>query len=77
MAPARMLQFVDRHIADCEECRQDPDLGREMEKIREVLLPETKIPKSKRELQSATPEISPEGDVNGNTTQSAEELKSA
>ena len=26
MAPARMMQFVDQHIKECEVCREDPDL---------------------------------------------------
>ena len=66
MAPARMLQFTDKHIKDCEVCLQDPDLMEEIEKIRELILPESKIPKLKREKDAnATPEISPDADENG------------
>ncbi|MCI5133252.1 MAG: hypothetical protein D3904_17500, partial [Candidatus Electrothrix sp. EH2] len=48
MAPARMMQFIDQHIKDCEICQQDPDLSREVEKIREHVLPESKLPRAFR-----------------------------
>ena len=65
MAPARMMQFADKHILNCEACQQDHDLAEEIEKIRDYVLPEWKIPKSERdEEDEATPEISPDdGDV--------------
>jgi len=60
MAPARMMQFIDDHIKECEVCREDPDLHQEIEKIREFILPESKIPKAYRAQNKAlTPEISP------------------
>jgi len=59
MAPARMMQFADKHIIHCDACQQDPDLAEEIEKIRDYVLPEWKIPKSERdEEDEATPEIS-------------------
>ncbi|MFP7754024.1 hypothetical protein ACLG6S_05095 [Thermodesulfobacteriota bacterium B35] len=62
MAPVRMMQFVDKHISNCEICRQDPDLPGEIEKIREFVVPESKIPKAVRaQEEKTTPEISPEG----------------
>lgn len=61
MAPARMMQYADKHIKDCETCQQDPELAEEIEKIRDFVLPESKIPKSKREEEDeATPDISPD-----------------
>ena len=61
MAPARMMQYTDQHIVNCETCQQDPELAEEIEKIRDFVLPESKIPKSKREEEAeATPEISPD-----------------
>ena len=60
MAPARMMQFIDQHIKECDICREDPDLQQEIEKIREFILPESKIPKAYRSRAEApTPEISP------------------
>jgi hypothetical protein len=60
MAPARMMQFVDQHVNDCELCQQDPDLHQEIEKIREFVLPDSKLPKAFRAPNKAlTPDISP------------------
>ncbi len=63
MAPARMMQFVDKHVKECDICRFDPDLQHEIEKIREFVVPESKIPKAVRVQQEAPAmEISPEED---------------
>jgi len=61
MAPARMMQFIDQHIKECEICREDSDLPEEIEKIRAFVLPESKIPKAYRaQKKTPTPEISPD-----------------
>jgi len=65
MAPARMMQFADKHIMNCDACQQDSELAEEIEKIRDYVLPEWKIPKSERdEEDEATPEISPDDEEN-------------
>ena len=48
MAPARMIQFIKNHVATCEICLADPDIQEEIEKITEIILPESKIPKAVR-----------------------------
>jgi len=72
MAPARMMQFVDQHIKECAICQGDPDLPQEVEKIREHVLPESKLPRSFRAPNKAlTPEISPSfGDDEGGDNES-------
>lgn len=61
MAPARMMQFVDQHVKGCRICQADLLLPDEVEKIREFVLPESKIPKAVRSPDdSSTPEISPD-----------------
>jgi hypothetical protein len=61
MAPARMMQFVDQHVKGCRVCQADLLLPDEVEKIREFVLPESKIPKAVRSPDDAsTPEISPD-----------------
>jgi hypothetical protein len=60
MAPARMMQFLDQHVKGCPTCKADLLLPDEVEKIREFVLPESKIPKSVRSSDESTPEISPE-----------------
>jgi hypothetical protein len=47
MAPARMVAFMEKHISQCEECMADPDVRQEVEKIREIVLPPSKVPKPK------------------------------
>ena len=47
MAPARMVAFMEKHIAQCEVCLADQDVKQEAEKIREIVLPPSKVPKPK------------------------------
>lgn len=51
MAPARMIQFIKNHVATCEICQNDEDLAEEIEKITELILPDSKIPKAVRMQQ--------------------------
>ncbi|THB77010.1 MAG: hypothetical protein D6B25_08180 [Desulfobulbaceae bacterium] len=51
MAPARMVQFIKQHVAGCPVCQEDPDIQEEIEKITEIILPESKIPKAVRMKQ--------------------------
>lgn len=63
MAPARMMQFIEQHIKGCKVCQADLLLPDEVEKIREFILPESKIPKAVRSADdSSTPDISPDED---------------
>ena len=73
MAPARMMQFIDQHIKECPICQGDPDLPQEVEKIREHVLPESKLPRAFRTPgKTLTPEISPsaDGEKNGHGSES-------
>ena len=47
MAPARMVDFMEKHISQCEDCLADPDVKQEADKIREIVLPPSKVPKPK------------------------------
>ena len=47
MAPARMVAFMEKHISLCEECLADPAVKQEADKIREIVLPPSKVPKPK------------------------------
>ncbi|MCI5147420.1 MAG: hypothetical protein D3923_18295 [Candidatus Electrothrix sp. AR3] len=60
MAPARMMQFVDDHVKECNVCRDDHELIYEIDKIREYVLPDSKLPRAFRSPQSTlTPDIFP------------------
>ncbi len=37
LAPARMMELIDRHVKQCVVCQTDPDLPEEIEKIREFI----------------------------------------
>ena len=75
MAPARMMQFIDDHIKECKVCREDLDLHQEIEKIREFVLPKSKIPKAFRaQNKTATPEISPVEETEAETDQPSEDM---
>ena len=62
MAPARMVAFMEKHILQCEECLADPDVKQEVEKIREIVLPPSKVPKPKA-VRVAKEEVAGEEDV--------------
>ena len=51
MAPARMISFIEQHVANCTFCQKDPDIHDEIAKITEIVLPESKIPKAIRSSQ--------------------------
>lgn len=44
LAPARMMEFIHRHIRGCPICQNDPDLPQEVEKIREFIRAPEVIP---------------------------------
>lgn len=46
MAPARMVDFMRSHLADCPVCKNDPGVDLEVKKIIEIVLPPTKVSKA-------------------------------
>ncbi|OIP48195.1 MAG: hypothetical protein COZ12_06040 [Deltaproteobacteria bacterium CG_4_10_14_3_um_filter_60_8] len=45
LAPARMLDFMEKHLADCEVCLVDADVRHEVQRIAEIVLPPAKMRK--------------------------------
>lgn len=39
LAPARMIEFVERHIRDCSVCQADSAVSRDPSKIRKMVTP--------------------------------------
>jgi hypothetical protein len=72
MAPARMVAFMEKHISQCEECLADPDVKQEAAKIREIVLPPSKIPKPKAVRVSKDAETDEE-EVEEETSEDEEE----
>jgi hypothetical protein len=72
MAPARMVAFMEKHISQCEECLADPDVKQEAAKIREIVLPPSKIPKPKAVRVSKDAEADEE-EIEDETSEDEEE----
>lgn len=51
MAPARMVLFLENHIADCQTCLADPLIRQEVEKITTIILPPSKVRKATAPLE--------------------------
>jgi len=47
MAPARMVAFMEKHAAECEECLAEEGVVEEIAKIREIVLPPSKAIKAR------------------------------
>ena len=77
MAPARMVSFIEKHAAECDICLQDPDLQEEIEKITEMILPESKIPKAVRMQQEQKEREKREAEAEGEGEGESEEIDSA
>ena len=45
LAPARMLDFMEKHLASCEVCMVDADVRHEVKRISEIVLPPAKMRK--------------------------------
>jgi len=45
MAPARMVSFMEKHIAECAFCLADPLVRQDIGKITAIILPPSKIRK--------------------------------
>lgn len=59
LAPGRMVEFMEKHIMDCDVCLTDPDVRYEVKKIKEIVLPPSKMTKQPKE--NNTKEVSPPG----------------
>lgn len=75
MAPARMVQFIKQHVSSCAVCSEDPNLQEEIDKITDIILPESKIPKAVRLKQELDDEDDAdyEEETEEKTTDSEEE----
>ncbi len=64
MAPARMMQFIDNHVRQCDICREDKGLAQEIELIKAHVLPKDDIAKISRSAQDLfTPDIFEEDEL--------------
>lgn len=60
LAPSRMLDFMEKHLASCEVCLADADVRHEVKRISEIVLPPAKMRKDitadEEELAAAEPD---------------------
>ncbi|MFZ5761263.1 MAG: hypothetical protein ACOY32_16745 [Thermodesulfobacteriota bacterium] len=42
LAPARMVEFMEKHLQGCSTCLADPDVRSEVKKITDIVLPPSK-----------------------------------
>jgi hypothetical protein len=64
MAPARMMQFIDNHVKQCDCCTDDKGLAQEIEVIRERIMPKEDLVKISRSAGDLfTPDIFEESDT--------------
>jgi hypothetical protein len=71
MAPARMISFIEQHVANCDVCQKDPDIHDEIVKITQIILPEAKMPKAFRSSQEDGDDI--DDDLEIDDTENLEE----
>jgi len=53
LAPARMVDFMEKHIAECPVCLVDDEVRAEVNRITRIILPPSKMPKVKQEEAAA------------------------
>jgi len=63
MAPARMVSFMEKHIAECAFCLADPLVRQDIEKITAIILPPSKIRKPSAEEDDLVVEPEEESDI--------------
>lgn len=47
LAPARMVAFMEKHVAECPVCMVDDGVRQEVDRITRIVLPPSKTPKPK------------------------------
>ena len=63
MAPARMVSFMEKHIAECAFCLADPLVRQDIDKITAIILPPTKLRKPSVEDDVLAAEADEESDT--------------
>jgi len=48
LAPARMVAFMEKHVAECPVCMVDDGVRQEVDRITRIVLPPSKMPKPKQ-----------------------------
>ncbi|MEN8258885.1 MAG: hypothetical protein ABFS09_13575 [Thermodesulfobacteriota bacterium] len=57
LAPARMVEFMEKHVQDCDECLMDLGIDEELKKITAIVLPPSKMTKPPKRAAKDMPEM--------------------
>ncbi|MFH1217725.1 MAG: hypothetical protein V1706_14615 [Pseudomonadota bacterium] len=83
LAPARMVEFMEKHLLGCMTCLGDPDVRSEVKKITEIVLPPSKMIKPilegdddeyEEEDVSVVSSSDEDGDEEGEDVQSVDDI---
>ena len=72
MAPARMVDFMRKHVDECSICLTDQIVELEIKRITEIVLPPSKIPKALRRAEEKK-EDKTDANVEGDETDATDE----
>ena len=62
LAPARMVDFMEKHISECPTCIMDPEAKKDMTKIITLVLPKDKLKTTTRSARKAETPSAEKGD---------------
>ncbi len=65
LAPARMVEFMEQHIENCDECLIDPGIQDELKKIIAIVLPVSKMTKPPKRATKVLAEMPTRKDLEG------------
>jgi len=63
LAPARMVEFMEQHVAECPTCIMDPDAKNDITKIITLVLPKDKLKPAARNKQSDDDDDEPDDET--------------
>jgi len=72
LAPARMVAFMQKHVAECPVCLVDDGVQQEVDRITRIVLPPSKVPKVKQDSEDEETEAE-EQETEGESTDESDE----
>ena len=63
LAPARMVEFMEKHVKNCDECLMDLGIDEELKKITAIVLPPSKMTKPPKKAEKPMPEMPSASDL--------------
>ncbi len=57
LAPARMVEFMEQHVQNCDDCLMDLGIDEEIKKITAIVLPPSKMTKPPKKAAKDMPEM--------------------